>query len=292
MMRIRGPAYQHIPPPAVSLRLPFPTAGVLLAMPPPVEDEQPHFLRTSRVVQATRSRPTQATTQAAPDRTTYNIDDSVYSPPPPTRRLNYVGQSLALHRVFPRGSPLVSMYDSDSPPRNADDSDSPTRNADEDPRAASEESDSDDSMLSASTRSWDSDAIRQASRERAEERRRLYGSALVRIRSLRAAETLADDTLYLNDCRPPQSPAMLIDAFKCSICLEILSHPVAYRCGHTHCYVCIRRALQRSLRCPICNAVMEEAPYRHYAFEQAIGQVYPEWVDSSDVPYTFPTLDT
>ncbi|KAJ7059315.1 hypothetical protein C8F01DRAFT_1370865 [Mycena amicta] len=242
-------------------------------MPPPVDDEQRVFSRTSGVVRASRGGQTQVASTHS--RFAANTSDSVYAPAPPTRRLNFVGQSLSgqsfsiLHceakneipvpGIFPRGSPLISVYDSDddSLPRRADEDLRAASDADQDPRSGSEESDSD-----SSARSWDSDAIAEAAQERAGERRRLG-----------VANVLDDDTLYLNDHRPSPSPATFIDAFRCSICFEIFSHPVLYSCGHTHCYVCIR---------PV--------PHRHYAFEQAIAQLYPEWVDSSNVAFSFPEL--
>ncbi|KAJ7059366.1 hypothetical protein C8F01DRAFT_1255066 [Mycena amicta] len=226
-------------------------------MPPRVDDEQRFFTRTSAVVRASRGRQPHAASTSP----THNSGPS--SPP---RRLRYVGESLAVPGIFPRGSPLVSFYDSDSPPPRDADGDHP----------ASEESDSESAV---SAWSWDSDADREAS----EQHRRLR-PPLRRVDYSTSRRAINAREFYLSDARPPPSPDTIMDAFKCSICLGLLSHPVA------NCYVCIRGALLRSSRCPVCTAVIDEEPYRHYAFEQAIAATYPDWIDDSEVLYTYPEL--
>ncbi|KAJ7886971.1 hypothetical protein B0H13DRAFT_2342607 [Mycena leptocephala] len=76
---------------------------------------------------------------------------------------------------------------------------------------------------------------------------------------------------------------------KCSICNAVKSHPVSYRCGHSHCYVCIRLWLEDDWCCPICDATMYSAPFRHLFEEAALASAYPEQNDGS-VDYSWSGL--
>ncbi|KAJ7773600.1 hypothetical protein DFH07DRAFT_767558 [Mycena maculata] len=80
---------------------------------------------------------------------------------------------------------------------------------------------------------------------------------------------LTTEDLYLDEIRPPPLEEPL-DHHICGICLAVKSHPVSYRCGHGHCYVCIRLALETKFSCPTCSRVMFEAPFRHYDEEKSI----------------------
>ncbi|KAJ7432013.1 hypothetical protein B0H11DRAFT_2261158 [Mycena galericulata] len=97
------------------------------------------------------------------------------------------------------------------------------------------------------------------------------------------------DTLYLTTERPPE-----LDEVKshhvCRICHGVKSHPVSYKCGHSHCYVCIRLWLELSWKCPICNAKIDSEPFRHFGEEDGIAFDYPGWVDKSVVNYSWAGL--
>lgn len=60
-----------------------------------------------------------------------------------------------------------------------------------------------------------------------------------------------------------------------------------YLCGHSHCYVCIRVALEKRFSCPECVISMFRPPFRQYAEEAAIKSAYPEWNDTSEVDYSW-----
>ncbi|KAJ7019031.1 hypothetical protein C8F04DRAFT_1276737 [Mycena alexandri] len=79
---------------------------------------------------------------------------------------------------------------------------------------------------------------------------------------------------------------------RCSLCLAVKSHPVSYPCGHSHCYACIRLWLEQDWRCPVsaCRTMISSEPYRHFAEEQALAEVFPNWVNATAVPYTWDGL--
>ncbi|KAJ7792513.1 hypothetical protein B0H14DRAFT_2623833 [Mycena olivaceomarginata] len=105
---------------------------------------------------------------------------------------------------------------------------------------------------------------------------------------------LTEDELY----KGPERPTPLTSDRShqvCSICLHVKSHPVSgvlgsYRCGHSHCYVCIRRWLQLDWRCPVCKTVMCEAPFRHYGEQDGLAVDFPGWKNTSKVTYSFAGL--
>ncbi|KAJ7722486.1 hypothetical protein DFH07DRAFT_971917 [Mycena maculata] len=96
--------------------------------------------------------------------------------------------------------------------------------------------------------------------------------------------------LYLDDIRPP-----LIEDVKpyheCGLCFNRKSHPVStsYKCGHSHCFVCIRVWLESQWTCPTCSTVMDGCPFRHWGEEVALRAAYPE-VDLSRVSYSWDGL--
>ncbi|KAJ7925441.1 hypothetical protein B0H13DRAFT_2314449 [Mycena leptocephala] len=96
---------------------------------------------------------------------------------------------------------------------------------------------------------------------------------------------LTTEQLYLTAEHTPEVPAEIVlkPYHHCNICWSIKSHPVAYKCGHSHCYVCIRVWLQKNLSCPHCKATVHETPYIHMGERQAIEADYPQWVDKSKV---------
>ncbi|KAJ7824740.1 hypothetical protein B0H14DRAFT_2597017 [Mycena olivaceomarginata] len=103
---------------------------------------------------------------------------------------------------------------------------------------------------------------------------------------------LTEDELY----KGPERPTPLTSDRShqvCSICLHVKSHPVSgvlgsYRCGHSHCYVCIRRWLQLDWRCPVCKTVMCEALFRHYGEQDGLAVDFPGWKNTSKSPTALP----
>ncbi|KAJ7826753.1 hypothetical protein B0H13DRAFT_2374241 [Mycena leptocephala] len=120
-------------------------------------------------------------------------------------------------------------------------------------------------------------------------RRRVVGSGSRADRS----RPLSENELYLTDVRPPVATTDR-PHHECSICKHIKSHPVIYGCGHGHCYICCRIALEYSWRCSLCNAPITSPPAPNYDEKTAIAFDIPGWVDNSVVSYswaglTFPT---
>ncbi|KAJ7019526.1 hypothetical protein C8F04DRAFT_1276125 [Mycena alexandri] len=76
------------------------------------------------------------------------------------------------------------------------------------------------------------------------------------------------------------------------ICNCVKVHPVAYLCGHSHCFTCVRLHLEHDWKCPIvsCARVIHQAPHRHYPDEQAIAYDFPDWVNTSRVSYSWEGL--
>ncbi|KAJ7271701.1 hypothetical protein C8J57DRAFT_1226281 [Mycena rebaudengoi] len=77
---------------------------------------------------------------------------------------------------------------------------------------------------------------------------------------------------------------------QCGICFNLKSHPVSYRCGHSHCYTCIRIWLEQSWLCPTCRAPMTERPFRNFDLEASIAHDHPRHVDTSVVTYSWDGL--
>ncbi|KAJ7017145.1 hypothetical protein C8F04DRAFT_1279940 [Mycena alexandri] len=102
---------------------------------------------------------------------------------------------------------------------------------------------------------------------------------------------LTEQELYLDDARPSRILSGRLHHI-CSICNSVKVHPVAYLCGHSHCFTCVRLHLERDWKCPIlsCGQVMHQAPHRHYPEEQAIAYDFPEWVNTSRVSYSWEGL--
>ncbi|KAJ7504114.1 hypothetical protein B0H11DRAFT_1905412 [Mycena galericulata] len=102
-------------------------------------------------------------------------------------------------------------------------------------------------------------------------------------------EPLTAAALYDDAERPPVL-AVPKPHHVCGMCRDIKSHPVSYRCGHSHCFVCIRVWLETHWTCPDCRAVMYDPPFRHYGEEKSIAWDYPWWKDTSRVSYSFQGL--
>ncbi|KAJ7052984.1 hypothetical protein C8F01DRAFT_1090067 [Mycena amicta] len=113
----------------------------------------------------------------------------------------------------------------------------------------------------------------------------------------RSADALAwtEDEAFLSDLRAPASPAERVPEHCCPLCLSLFSHPVVNgTCGHAYCYLCICGRLQSSFRCPIsgCNVLtVRSAPMQVPALETALAGLYavhyPNWLDTSEVSYSF-----
>ncbi|KAJ7679526.1 hypothetical protein DFH06DRAFT_1316425 [Mycena polygramma] len=70
---------------------------------------------------------------------------------------------------------------------------------------------------------------------------------------------------------------------ECSLCEQVRSHPVKYKCGHGHCYVCIRIHLETSWKCPTCDVLMTRAPKPDPDAELLIQLHHTRWIDESFV---------
>ncbi|KAJ7121218.1 hypothetical protein C8R46DRAFT_1238485 [Mycena filopes] len=86
---------------------------------------------------------------------------------------------------------------------------------------------------------------------------------------------------HLTTTRPSQ---------RCSICCGVKAHPVSYACGHSHCYACIRLHLETSWRCPLCPAILQAPPHRHWSEEQAILEDHPDFVRATQATYSWDGL--
>ncbi|KAJ7733851.1 hypothetical protein DFH07DRAFT_780484 [Mycena maculata] len=100
---------------------------------------------------------------------------------------------------------------------------------------------------------------------------------------------LTDHELYLG-ARRPQFLTTVHRHLECTLCKGIKSHPVMYRCGHGHCYVCARKALENNWKCPDCPAEIQERPVIDYPSEDAIARAHPERMDRSFVTYSWDGL--
>jgi len=61
------------------------------------------------------------------------------------------------------------------------------------------------------------------------------------------------------------------EAFKCSICVDLLLEPVTTPCGHTFCRACVARWRATKAACPLCNAALPAAtPAVNKVLEAAI----------------------
>ncbi|KAJ7510757.1 hypothetical protein B0H11DRAFT_2215501 [Mycena galericulata] len=83
--------------------------------------------------------------------------------------------------------------------------------------------------------------------------------------------------LYLDELRPPDIEDFKVQ-HRCGICFELKSHPVSYKCGHSHCYVCIRKWFEKRGTCPECKTMVDCAPFRHWGEEAGIIADYPEHI--------------
>ncbi|KAJ7622790.1 hypothetical protein DFH06DRAFT_1340672 [Mycena polygramma] len=91
---------------------------------------------------------------------------------------------------------------------------------------------------------------------------------------------LTVNELYLTAARPPADSDPL-PHHECSVCFNVKSHPVAYRCGHSNCYVCVRQWLEHGWTCPVCRATITEEPILNGDSERAIAFDHPTWHDHS-----------
>ncbi|KAJ7897376.1 hypothetical protein B0H13DRAFT_2337909 [Mycena leptocephala] len=97
------------------------------------------------------------------------------------------------------------------------------------------------------------------------------------------------ESLYRTEGRPRDYEATQ-GHHECSICGGVKNHPVSYRCGHSHCYVCIRVWLDKSWKCPDCMTIMRCAPFRQKFEEKTLAAAYPGWGEDSVVDYSWTGL--
>ncbi|KAJ7793386.1 hypothetical protein B0H14DRAFT_2927033 [Mycena olivaceomarginata] len=104
------------------------------------------------------------------------------------------------------------------------------------------------------------------------------------------ARGVPESQLLHSGPRPPSLTAKE-PHHQCTICRCVKTHPVSYKCGHTHCFICIRVWLQISWKCPDCNQVMHGPPSRNYDLEDWLSSAYPKIAaDGSRVTYSWSGL--
>ncbi|KAJ7740337.1 hypothetical protein B0H16DRAFT_1729034 [Mycena metata] len=104
---------------------------------------------------------------------------------------------------------------------------------------------------------------------------------------------VAPENLWLTAVRPPTLVSATGHTYQmCGLCYEVKAHPVSYKCGHSHCYVCVRMWLEESWNCPepTCGETMHEAPFRHEAEECALLAAFPGWCSKTQVSYSWAGL--
>ncbi|KAJ7318568.1 hypothetical protein DFH08DRAFT_1036369 [Mycena albidolilacea] len=102
---------------------------------------------------------------------------------------------------------------------------------------------------------------------------------------------LTANDLYLDDWRPRADVPMA--GYRCVICECVKSHPVANKCGHSYCYVCIRLRLEHEWTCPHknCNHIIRRAPKMNVGEVESLAADYPDRIDKSRVSYNWDGLD-
>lgn len=71
-----------------------------------------------------------------------------------------------------------------------------------------------------------------------------------------------DEVIFVSEDKkekpnPPRRSSICVNTLSCAICLESLKErnkPVSTSCGHLFCYRCLTTAIERSHKCPLCNA--------------------------------------
>ncbi|KAJ7855833.1 hypothetical protein B0H13DRAFT_2357681 [Mycena leptocephala] len=102
---------------------------------------------------------------------------------------------------------------------------------------------------------------------------------------------LTREALWLNDEWPPTAEQVQPDD-QCGLCLSLKSRPVSYKCGHSHCYVCIRVWLEQSWECPdmFCGLTLHSEPIKAVEEELRVAARYPDCVDNTSVDYSWKGL--
>ncbi|KAJ7667891.1 hypothetical protein DFH06DRAFT_1322457 [Mycena polygramma] len=118
----------------------------------------------------------------------------------------------------------------------------------------------------------------------AEREKRLKGSRAV------WTPPLVREDLYEDGVLPPPLTSSTRPHQVCSLCQQVKCHPVAYACGHSHCYACIRLRLEHDWTCPLCPHVITRAPCRHDGEEKGIAHDFPDWGNHTSVYYTWEGL--
>ncbi|KAJ7920509.1 hypothetical protein B0H13DRAFT_1867581 [Mycena leptocephala] len=103
------------------------------------------------------------------------------------------------------------------------------------------------------------------------------------LRQLRSTP-LAEDDLYLDTAHPTLLGEVRLE-HTCTLCLNAKSHPVSYKCKHSHCYVCICISLETSWSCPQCQEEITARPVQDNDGAAEIEGDHPGW-DQSRVAYS------
>ncbi|KAJ7058601.1 hypothetical protein C8F01DRAFT_295139 [Mycena amicta] len=107
---------------------------------------------------------------------------------------------------------------------------------------------------------------------------------------------MKETNAYLTGDRPPEVPLHeAVDPdLACTICADVLSHPVMTSCHHIFCFICLCSNMEVSLRCPVCCQVQTVVPMSLPPFnrllEYAVKKCHPGWQDNSKVKVEFVNL--
>ncbi|KAJ6503462.1 hypothetical protein C8R47DRAFT_1210707 [Mycena vitilis] len=104
------------------------------------------------------------------------------------------------------------------------------------------------------------------------------------------AEPLSLKGLWIDGVEPPPRDPEATPHLECSVCKQVKMCPVTSSCGHSHCYPCVRMALEYTFNCPSCRTVMTSAPFRCWAEEHCIALAHPDWNNTARVTYDFDGL--
>lgn len=72
----------------------------------------------------------------------------------------------------------------------------------------------------------------------------------------------------------------LSDGFTCPVCFGLFEEPYMTKCGHTFCYVCLKKSLDQSNKCMKCNCILKyNEIYPNYALDNLIKTQIKKKVD-------------
>lgn len=69
---------------------------------------------------------------------------------------------------------------------------------------------------------------------------------------------------------------MKMDDYSCPVCKELLYEPRTFTCGHSFCFICMRKLFDKSSGpdCPVCRANQRTFGHRNVMLCQILGQAF------------------